>query len=205
MRHRCPVCRAPISDSEICLTCGAWFSEGPAGYRGRPTYVFLGRWLVVVDWMLILATAAAAAALPNIPGPAGALQGSLGLPLSALTVIAGVRAAISGVSLLGLANILFGILFLTVLATASPMASWEGWWIVGAAAFYCVVTLPFVVRMWRHPLPVFDMLSCQQCGYSLRGLAVPRCPECGTRFDPGKLRRLSLGAPPGKDVRPPNP
>lgn len=26
---------------------------------------------------------------------------------------------------------------------------------------------------------------CRECGYSLRGLADPRCPECGREFDPG--------------------
>ncbi|MCH8852005.1 MAG: hypothetical protein IID41_05065 [Planctomycetes bacterium] len=24
--------------------------------------------------------------------------------------------------------------------------------------------------------------SCRQCGYHLRGLTEPRCPECGTEF-----------------------
>ncbi len=28
---------------------------------------------------------------------------------------------------------------------------------------------------------------CEKCGYLLRGLAEPRCPECGTAFDRGRL------------------
>jgi hypothetical protein len=28
---------------------------------------------------------------------------------------------------------------------------------------------------------------CMRCGYSLRGLTLPRCPECGTPFDPHLL------------------
>lgn len=28
---------------------------------------------------------------------------------------------------------------------------------------------------------------CHECGYSLHGLAEPRCPECGTPFDPRLL------------------
>ncbi len=29
---------------------------------------------------------------------------------------------------------------------------------------------------------------CTKCGYDLRGLPEPRCPECGTPFDPKRLR-----------------
>lgn len=28
---------------------------------------------------------------------------------------------------------------------------------------------------------------CAKCGYSLRGLLEPRCPECGTPFDPAPV------------------
>jgi hypothetical protein len=28
---------------------------------------------------------------------------------------------------------------------------------------------------------------CQNCGYDIRGLPEPRCPECGTPFDPGRF------------------
>lgn len=35
-------------------------------------------------------------------------------------------------------------------------------------------------------LPVWESGCCVQCGYSLRGLPLPRCPECGTPFDPDK-------------------
>ncbi len=30
--------------------------------------------------------------------------------------------------------------------------------------------------------------QCLNCGYSLTGLGLPRCPECGTQFDPGSQR-----------------
>ncbi|MFQ5424986.1 MAG: hypothetical protein ACE5F9_13540 [Phycisphaerae bacterium] len=34
---------------------------------------------------------------------------------------------------------------------------------------------------------------CWQCGYDLRGLAEPRCPECGFRFDLDAVRDLNQG------------
>ncbi len=35
-------------------------------------------------------------------------------------------------------------------------------------------------RYW----PVFPAGHCKNCGYNLRGLPIPRCPECGEAFDP---------------------
>lgn len=31
--------------------------------------------------------------------------------------------------------------------------------------------------------------ACRRCGYLLRGLTVPRCPECGQPFDPALLEK----------------
>lgn len=32
---------------------------------------------------------------------------------------------------------------------------------------------------------------CQDCGYNLTGLPEPRCPECGTEFDPSTVPRAA--------------
>lgn len=50
-----------------------------------------------------------------------------------------------------------------------------------ACAWAIVVTwgAPFLMaRFERKPG------TCQNCGYNLTGLPLPRCPECGTSFDP---------------------
>lgn len=43
-----------------------------------------------------------------------------------------------------------------------------------------------VVHRWRFPPG-----HCQKCGYDLRGLPEPRCPECGRAFDPAEVGALS--------------
>ena len=35
-----------------------------------------------------------------------------------------------------------------------------------------------------------DRSRCRKCGYPLRGLPEPRCPECGTPFDAALLKEL---------------
>ena len=43
------------------------------------------------------------------------------------------------------------------------------------------------------PPPVPDSATCLQCGYSLRGLPEPVCPECGRAFFPGDPRTYRVG------------
>lgn len=40
-----------------------------------------------------------------------------------------------------------------------------------------------------------EELRCGNCGYLLKGLRDPRCPECGTPFDPGLLKDIHPGDP----------
>jgi hypothetical protein len=35
--------------------------------------------------------------------------------------------------------------------------------------------------------------ACWECGYSLRGLETPRCPECGRKFDPVDKTTMNMG------------
>jgi hypothetical protein len=51
-----------------------------------------------------------------------------------------------------------------------------------------------------------DSAACLDCGYSLRGLTEPLCPECGRPFDPADRQTFrDSGAPPwwGRWARPP--
>lgn len=41
---------------------------------------------------------------------------------------------------------------------------------------------------------------CRSCGHLLRGLEVPRCPECGGAFDPADLRTTSSSPKPWRRI-----
>lgn len=46
---------------------------------------------------------------------------------------------------------------------------------------------PSVRRALRRELVARGIAVCLRCGYDCRGQREPRCPECGTRFDPKLL------------------
>lgn len=69
-----------------------------------------------------------------------------------------------------------------------------------AAAIYALIgvaTMRFVSH-WRR-VGVAEPGRCERCGYLLRGLLEPRCPECGEPFDP-----LRAGVGPAKCETTPN-
>jgi hypothetical protein len=47
-------------------------------------------------------------------------------------------------------------------------------------------------------LQIPDNARCLGCGYLLRGLTTPRCPECGRAFNPGDRSSMAIGSPMGK-------
>ncbi len=58
---------------------------------------------------------------------------------------------------------------------------------VVVAGFGLVCLIPVYIR--RRFWPVYPSGQCQRCGYLLKGLTVPRCPECGKPFDWSTLSR----------------
>ncbi|RJP36293.1 MAG: hypothetical protein C4547_07575 [Phycisphaerales bacterium] len=64
---------------------------------------------------------------------------------------------------------------------------------------FCVIGAEFVSGLALGLIAVpekFPVDACRKCGYLLRGLPEPRCPECGTAFD-----SRSLGLAPQIDDR----
>ena len=48
--------------------------------------------------------------------------------------------------------------------------------------FFNIFYIQYKINRLQERIPQFGF--CAQCGYDLRGLTEPRCPECGTTFDP---------------------
>ncbi len=44
-----------------------------------------------------------------------------------------------------------------------------------------------ILRRHRQQIRKIEQGICVVCGYDLRGQVEPRCPECGTPFDPSNM------------------
>lgn len=74
---------------------------------------------------------------------------------------------------------------------------WGRLWTYGIMA----ASLALAVYLFEKVLLVERRaFTCRQCGYDLRALTEPRCPECGTPFDPTEQTRIleRINAPPAK-------
>jgi hypothetical protein len=83
------------------------------------------------------------------------------------------------------------LLFFTLVAVFdwSPSGAHVPFLIMGI--LYVVAITPLTVLAWRKPPHARPPWECQVCGYLLYGLSEPRCPECGTEFDPSRLAGLT--------------
>lgn len=73
---------------------------------------------------------------------------------------------------------------------ATSRALHTSWFFVCVAVVRCIVVwavsfglLCGVVFIRNRYWPVYPPGHCTNCGYNLRGLETPRCPECGQPFD----------------------
>lgn len=48
---------------------------------------------------------------------------------------------------------------------------------------FLLIAIPTVWLFWRESKRRSPPGRCKNCGYNLRGLIMPRCPECATSFD----------------------
>ncbi len=69
------------------------------------------------------------------------------------------------------------------------------------AAFCTILVAGLILTLLlahhRRTIHRIERGICIECGYDLRGQVVPRCPECGTAFDPQEIS--------GPDGEPPPP
>lgn len=116
---------------------------------------------------------------------------NIALPLLVVALAAWyprMRAALLGALTLSLA-------FLLTAFTPNPQwnVGWLSNYLVSLSPIVIVACLAYpvlgavtvgVVRWFRRVGPPPDPTLCRACGYSLIGLPEPRCPECGSPFDP---------------------
>lgn len=60
-------------------------------------------------------------------------------------------------------------------------------WVVAVTVACFVGRIAYRTMLRQERL---DAGQCTTCGYSLRGLPEPRCPECGTPFDPDPINSV---------------
>jgi hypothetical protein len=114
--------------------------------------------------------------------------------LGCLAIITGVLIHWSWRSFLGasfvsaiLSALLFGVFIKGMDGT------WEPRQVIGVIlAFFCsfpITASVGVLFLLLRPSPI-PKGKCQKCGYNLRSLPEPRCPECGTAFDKDAIQSI---------------
>ena len=71
--------------------------------------------------------------------------------------------------------------FIDALVWTSPWILTAGGRLVSTAAVVAA-GVAFVVACLRHARQDVEHLRCLNCGYILKGLSEPRCPECGRQI-----------------------
>ena len=90
---------------------------------------------------------------------------------------------------------LFGVDYVrSFLHSTFPLPPWAVWSITalmlaGLLTWGLWLTRGRIRRRLRELLILEGFPICGPCGYDLRGLTEPRCPECGTPFDEKLLRK----------------
>lgn len=183
---RCPECKATlVSGSFYCHICGQQVCDAAGPSRASKRAVVTCRWLLVAGWLTCAVAwiLVVAVDVESVVGT-GPIIFSIGGAIIILGGIVQYRLAIwAGVAHCGIC-VLFTAL--VNIFSWSPREAEMPFGIMGAV--YVIASLPLTWWAFRRPPPTRQPWECRECGYLLFGLAEPRCPECGTTFDPQVLR-----------------
>jgi len=191
----CPACNARIAeDSRSCPNCAAPLEPARPTAIQRTTVMF-SRLLIllalvvnIIGWVVCLKDIDTAVML-------GLLDGLLGFILFIIGLIARYRWAwVIGLAHFALPQAMFG---LVALFNMGPLQARPAF--LRADAVFLVIVVPLsIIGCYRGPASrAFKRPGiCCKCGYPLSALTEPRCPECGTPFDP-KLLGGRLSPPQG--------
>lgn len=193
MALQCPACHAElVESSRFCHRCGVQLAPTRPSMVQTVTVV-CARLLIpltlivnIVGWMACFKSIGTAILL-------GLLDGLLGLLLVIVGLVGRYRWAWSlGLAHFGLPWVMYALVWSARMGPlrAKPAFLW-------ADALFLAAVAPLSIIAWhrgsaigRPKAPGF----CQACGYVLHGLTEPRCPECGTPFDPRLLVQAGLRA-----------
>jgi hypothetical protein len=183
MTDLCPMCRTQLADgSQFCHKCGVPLGDQPpraSGGRG----VVLARWLIALTLGVYVGGWLGCWASAEI----GLGFGLVNLALCVVMIGLGLLTGYAWAWYLGIAHCaLFGLLFLLVVINRWGPPDAQGPFI-GIGFVYMAITTPLTFRAWRSAPVKRHPMMCVKCGYLLYGLTQPRCPECGTPFDPKLL------------------
>jgi hypothetical protein len=190
------MCRAQLAEgSQFCHRCGLPLTgESPRAMKlGRTAMV--ARVLIVLAWIDCVI---GCFLIHNVDIESIVVTGPILAMLGAATIMAGVVASRWRACVIGLAHVAlctFIFLLIVLLDWGPPQAHRP---VLLMSAIYTAGSVPASVWAWFEPLRQRSPWFCVQCGYFLRGLIEPRCPECGTPFDPRLLTGYSsnLSDPP---------
>jgi hypothetical protein len=128
---------------------------------------------------------------------AGTIHQTFFLTLAALCILAGsfISAFMASsqqkiLAVLGCSTVVvglggFGLAILMGQPGERAPGAWCGVYLVPLGMLACMVA-SLLSLFLRSPK---DSFTCRKCGYDIRGLPEPRCPECGTPFDPKWLQK----------------
>jgi len=160
----------------------------PLHRTARP--VTLLRWLLAASWLVCAAGTIAVAVLS---AKTVLISGAVLLMLAAAILVLA-RYTRSGMcAWIALAHLGICILFylLVVLRNWNPAQAQALFAIMGA--IYSIAILPLIWQARQNLRKTHIPGICDGCGYQLRGLVEPRCPECGTAFSQSELQPATGG------------
>lgn len=185
---RCPRCQAELRPgSSFCHQCGVNL-KGSSSTR----LVKAQRILMIVSWIVCIL----GWAFIFLSAETVLLSGPVLLLLGLSVLIIGIILKHPASAFVGGSQTLICLLFffLVVWFHWSPREAQDPFLWMGAAYILGMV-FPGLLA-FRLPKPMPKPWECGKCGYLLFGLTEPRCPECGTGFDPSLIGQMT---PPGME------
>jgi hypothetical protein len=182
MSDRCPACDAMILGNEgFCRQCAAPLLSHLPPQSQRMRWLVRARAFVLINCLLAFGPVCMLATPPTA---------LIAWPI--LVVLAGIligmarQAAYPAAVKLGLVQGCSAFLWTATICSLRRIPSVE---ILTVPVVLLLLVALFVASLcvWQQH-PARDLrFQCDTCGYWIRGQVVPRCPECGRRFDPARL------------------